>query len=256
MISRSAFNIILTIFLYFPIFVVIMLTIGKVTVPYGKLISSRWGTWSIPDRWGWIIMESPSCIILTIFLLTSPTLSLGQIVLFFIWQFHYFYRCFIYPFISIHSKRMPISLMFSALSFQLINTYLQGIWIYHFAPAHMYDKHYLTSWYFIIGLIIFLLGTYINRTSDKILKNLRKPGEKEYKIPYGHLYKYVSCPNYLGEILIWLGWAILSHSLVGFAFFIWTIANLAPRAISSHQWYLAKFSNYPKERKALIPYIL
>jgi hypothetical protein len=53
----------------------------------------------------------------------------------------------------------------------------------------------------------------------------------------------------------WIGWAILTWSLPGFAFAVFTIANLAPRAIASHRWYLKTFSDYPKKRKAIIPFI-
>ena len=36
-----------------------------------------------------------------------------------------------------------------------------------------------------IGTFLFLLGFLINQHSDYILRNLRKPGETEYKIPKG-----------------------------------------------------------------------
>ncbi|MGL5956334.1 MAG: 3-oxo-5-alpha-steroid 4-dehydrogenase, partial [Brevinema sp.] len=41
-----------------------------------------------------------------------------------------------------------------------------------------------------------------------------------------------------------------------FAFFLWTVANLLPRALTSHRWYLDHFPDYPKDRKALIPFLL
>ena len=102
---------------------------------------------------------------------------------------------------------------------------------------------------------IFLIGFFINNHSDSILINLRGPGETGYKIPRGGLYKYVSCPNYLGEFIEWLGFAIASASLASFAFFIWTLANLLPRAIQNHAWYLEKFEDYPKTRKRVIPFL-
>ena len=60
--------------------------------------------------------------------------------------------------------------------------------------------------------------------------NLRKTKGNGYHIPEGFLFKYVSCPNYLGEIIEWLGWAILTLSPAGLVFFIWTFSNLVPRA--------------------------
>lgn len=67
------------------------------------------------------------------------------------------------------------------------------------------------------------------------------------------LFKYVSCPNYLGEIIQWAGWALLTMSPAGLVFLIWTIANLAPRALAHHRWYKETFQDYPDERKALLP---
>ena len=74
-----------------------------------------------------------------------------------------------------------------------------------------YYSNYPLDWYktpqFILGSYIFFLGMIINIHSDHILRNLRKPNEKSYKIPYGGFFKYVSCkyitlfqsmiPNYL-----------------------------------------------------------
>ncbi|GIQ98336.1 MAG: hypothetical protein CM15mP4_1730 [Candidatus Neomarinimicrobiota bacterium] len=36
-------------------------------------------------------------------------------------------------------------------------------------------------------------------------------------------------------------------------FALWTIFNLLPRALKHHAWYKDKFSDYPKDRKAIIP---
>ena len=93
----------------------------------------------------------------------------------------------------------------------------------------------------------------LNIHSDNILLRLRKSNDAEYSIPQGGAFRYVSCPNYLGEIIEWAGWAIATWSLAGFAFFIYAAANLAPRARSNHAWYRQRFSDYPAERRALIP---
>ena len=36
---------------------------------------------------------------------------------------------------------------------------------------------------------------------------------------------------------------------------VFTFANLAPRAWSHHKWYRKKFPDYPKQRRAVIPFI-
>jgi protein-S-isoprenylcysteine O-methyltransferase Ste14 len=100
---------------------------------------------------------------------------------------------------------------------------------------------------------LFAVGYWINRQADRTLHNLRWPGESGYRIPRGGLYRWISCPNYLGEIVEWLGWAVATWSLPGLAFAVWAIANLAPRAWAHHRWYCNYFADYPSERKALVP---
>jgi len=59
-----------------------------------------------------------------------------------------------------------------------------------------------------------------------------------------------------GEMVEWLGFAIACWSLSGFAWWIYVIGNLGPRAIAHHRWYHQYFKqSYPKNRKALIPFV-
>jgi 3-oxo-5-alpha-steroid 4-dehydrogenase 1 len=122
------------------------------------------------------------------------------------------------------------------------------------------DRHfgrYTTEWLidprFLFGTALLLAGWFGNIKSDRILRNLRKPGETGYSIPYGGFYRWVSAPNYLCEIVEWTGWAVATWSVPGLAFAVFTVANLAPRAHRHHAWYKERFADYPPERKALIP---
>ena len=101
--------------------------------------------------------------------------------------------------------------------------------------------------------MLFVAGCAINRQSDFTLRRLRENGEAGYSIPYGGFYRWVSSPNYFGEIIQWFGWALATWSLAGLMFAVWTAANLAPRALSHHRWYRESFVDYPPERKALLP---
>ena len=101
-----------------------------------------------------------------------------------------------------------------------------------------------------------MLGLGTNLRADEILLRLRRPGESGYKVPTGGFYRFVSCPNYLGEIVEWLGWALATWSLPGLAFALYPIANLAPPALAHHHWYHDTFPEYPRGRKTLIPFVL
>ena len=71
-----------------------------------------------------------------------------------------------------------------------------------------------------VGIILFISGATINLISDHMLLKL-KGTDNCYKIPSGFLYNYIACPNYFGEIIEWIGFAIMTWSFPGliFAFF-------------------------------------
>jgi steroid 5-alpha reductase family enzyme len=186
----------------------------------------------------------------------------------FIWTLHYGHRVFIYPLQIKNGKKMPLTVVLMGFLFNVSNAYIQGRWLFTlsdstyagdflFPMANNYVNSWLYSPQFIVGVVIFLLGYYINKRSDVMLRALRKESNGNgYLIPNGFLYNRVSCPNYLGEIMEWIGWAILTWSLAGATFVIWTFANLFPRALSHHKWYKEEFDDYPEKRKAIIPFLL
>ena len=135
--------------------------------------------------------------------------------------------------------------------FNTLNSYVNG-W-YLFTLSGGYPNRWLTDPRFVVGLLLFLTGFTINRQADRTLRHLRQCDACGYAIPYGGLYRWISCPNYLGEIVEWSGWALATWSLPGLAFAVWTAANLAPRAHSHHLWYREHFEDYPPQRKALLP---
>ena len=230
-----------------------------ISAPYGRHTRRGWGP-SINSKWGWVIMECPTVIIsVVLFIVSDYKLSVVPVVLLILWLSHYVQRDLIYPLFLRTKKRMPILIMFFGLIFNTSNTYLQTRWIFHFARETGIGPQYNTNWLlsarFIAGVIIFALGYIINRHSDTILRDLRKTGENGYKIPFGGMYKFVSSPNYLGEILIWAGWALMVWNWAGLLFLFWTMANLVPRAVSHHKWYKDTFDEYPEKRKVIFPYL-
>ena len=222
-----------------------------VTAPYGRHEQPGWGK-LIPSRLGWILMESPALyIMLILFLTLRDTVNLVQIVFFVLWTLHYFHRSFVWPFrAKISSKKMPALIALMAFIFNCINTSFQGIWIFSLGD---YTSKWIYGPQFFLGLCAFLLGMYVNVKSDNILMALRRKNGPGYYIPKGFLFEKVSSPNYLGELTQWLGWAIMTWSLAGLVFFLWSLANLLPRSIAHHRWYKETFDNYPDNRKILVP---
>lgn len=226
----------------------------KVTAPYGRHSSANWGP-LISNKWAWVIMELPVLIVLYLLIIPGILLfSVPYLIIIGLFSLHYINRIFIFPFrIRTQGKKMPVIIMVSAIFFNIINGFSFGYYFTHFAD---YTNDRLSDPRFITGMILFFTGLHINWKADNILIHLRKPNEINYKIPGGWLFDKVSCANLLGELIEWLGFAILCWNLPALTFFIWTVANLIPRALAHHKWYKEKFAEYPSNRKAIIPYIV
>ena len=241
--------------------VIIFISLLKITVPYGRHMRAGWGP-KISTRLGWFIMELPSpLVIFILFINGSAQKNVVHLLFLLLWELHYINRTFIFPFrIRGDRKQMTLTVVSMAIFFNIANGYLNGLYLFSLSDA------YTLSWLFdirlIAGAVIFLTGFVINQVSDGILRKLRAAEEEEgesgnqYQVPRGFLFERISCPNYFGEIIEWLGWAVLTWSPAGLAFFIWTVANLLPRALSHHRWYNQQYSTYPEQRSAVIPYIL
>lgn len=218
--------------------------------PYGRHSSSKFGL-MIDNRLGWILMELPSPLVFSIFFFMGEASKSGMhYFLYSLFIIHYFNRSIIFPLrTKTKNKKMPLLIALSAIFFNLVNGFVNG---YYLGNHAIQNQPVILV---VIGFVLFLTGFYINNRSDSILLNLRKEGETGYKIPSGFLFNQLTSPNYFGEIIEWLGYCLMNIHIASISFLVWTIANLVPRARDHHQWYLEKFSDYPKNRKRIFPFI-
>ncbi len=234
-----------------PIVFIVLLFI---TAPYGR--HSWLGGPMLSGRVGWLVMESPAVVLMAaLFALGTHRGDPAAWAFLGLWELHYVHRAFIFP-LRMTGRRKPMPLLTALLgsSFQIINVGLTGWYI--FGLSEPYGIAWLTTPQFLGGATLFLIGFVINFQADTILLNLRKPGEDGYRIPFGGMYRFISCPNYFGEILEWFGFAVATWCLPAFAFGLWTAANLVPRALTNHKWYRSQFPDYPAERRAVVPFVL
>ena len=237
--------------------IVVYIALQYFKAGYGFLRTKSWGP-AIPNKIGWVIMECPVFFAMLYLFLTSPReLNLTIVIITLLFFAHYFQRSFIFPFLIKGKSKMPISIIVMGITFNLINAYMIGKWLYEYCPEDSYTIEWLYSPQFIIGTIIFLFGMFVNIQSDSIVRHLRKPGDTKHYIPKGGMFKYVSSANYFGEITEWFGFAVLTWSLPGVVFCIWTFANLAPRANSLYDKYTEEFGEeFTKlKRKRVLPFI-
>ncbi|KAI3443758.1 hypothetical protein Pfo_000423 [Paulownia fortunei] len=106
-----------------------------------------------------------------------------------------------------------------------------------------------------VGISMFLLGIGGNFYHHYLLSKLRTKGEKQYKIPQGGFFSLLICPHYLFEILGFFGISCISQTLYVFSFTMGTTFYLMGRSYATRKWYESKFEDFPKDVKALIPYI-
>ncbi len=227
-----------------------------ISAPYGRHLRPGWGP-TVQARALWVLMEAPSPIsFAVVYFMSDNAFKPVPLILFGLYMLHYVYRSFIYPFrMRGGHKRKPIITGLLAFSFNTANGSTNAFAITELAP-HLLSTDWLTDPRFIVGILVFATGYAINQQSDAILLNLRKPGESGYKIPHGGFYRWLSSPNYFGEIIEWVGFALAAWTVPAWIFSWFTATNLVPRAFSNHRWYREHFSDYPKRRRAIIPYVL
>lgn len=224
--------------------------------PYGRYARKGFGP-SLSAVPAWVLMESPSVLLFVwCYSQGQNALQTVPLLLCSMWLLHYVHRTFIYPFTlgSGPKETMPVLVVLTGFAFNAANAYLNSSYISQYAQ-HL-SLSWLTDPRFGLGVLLFAGGFALNKHSDRLLRRLGKESGGSYRIPYGGGFRWVSMPNYLGEIMTWSGFAIAAWSPAGLAFVLFTMANLVPRALSNHRWYHEKFADYPTDRKAIFPFLL
>ena len=247
----------LLVYTWIAIAIFVFPVIIRIVAPYGRHSSKKWGA-VIDNRLGWILMELPALLVFSGFFLFGAGSHPAVTWIFFsLWLLHYVNRTLVFPFrLRTKGKKMPLAIVLMGNGFNFVNGFVNGYYLGTLATADQYPLDYFLDMRFVAGIIIFFAGMFINLQADTILIHLRKPGETGYVIPQKGFFRFVSCPNHFGEILEWTGFAVMTWSLPGLSFAVWTVVNLLPRALHHHKWYKATFPDYPAERKAVFPFFL
>lgn len=217
------------------------------SAPYGRHFRDGWGP-AISNSLGWVLMELPALLLVPVSFWLSQSTNIVHVILATMWSVHYIHRTLIFPFrLRTKGKQMPLSVVLMAVGFNFIN----GC----FVSTVFFMDLQMSGSLVLLGILLFIIGMIINISSDYHLINLRNANQG-YAIPRGRWFEMISCPNHFGEILEWTGFALVANVTGPWLFVIWTAANLIPRALSHHHWYHENFPNYPKQRKAIFPYLL
>ena len=224
---------------------------------YGKLIDKKWG-FAFNNKIAWILMECPTLIVM-IYLLCALNYEHMpvRVLLAFFFIAHYIQRTFVFPFLLKGKSKMPLTIVLMGMIFNTINAFLIGLWIFYFSPAEMYERSWLFDPRFIVGTILFFAGMLINIRSDAYIRSLRPAGDSKHYYPSRGMYRYITSANYFGELVEWLGFAVLTWSLPGFLFVFWTACNLVPRADAIYKKYAEIFPDETAryKPKRIIPFL-
>lgn len=236
--------------------VVVFVALQFFEAGYGYLFDRRYGP-PVNNKVGWVLMESPVFVAMCIlWAMSERQWATVPLVLFSMFQLHYFQRSFIFPLLMRGKSKMPLGIVLMGMVFNTLNALMQGGWIFYLAPSDYYADWFAKP-YIYVGVLLFFAGMFINMQSDYIIRHLRKEGDTRHYIPRGGAFRYVSSANYFGELLEWTGFAIASWSWAGVVFVLWTFANLAPRSASLYKRYAKEFGEEFTSlgRKRIIPFI-
>lgn len=251
------------------------LTTVVVTGPFQFFVNAPFGRFTPDSKWtvdgirAWIVMElvSPLCLLAS-FLKhplsrATPPLRSPAGLLTGLFVAHYTNRALISPLRTPVRSRAHVVIPLSAMAFNTLNGSLMGSFLSSSVPSDLWS----TNAWFWPGVALWFAGFVGNIVHDEILINLRRTtphgpdGKPRYAVPYGFLYKWVSYPNYLCEWLEWLGFALAAcptprSTAAPWIFFVAEVCTMLPRAVKGHKWYHEKFPDYPRERAAVIPFVL
>ncbi len=235
--------------LAFPVFAISL----KGRDPTGRFGGRAWGP-AMDTRWGWFFMElSALTVFPAVYLAAGERHAVGD-VLVALWLAHYVHRTLVWPWLVQRQARpFPAITAVAGFCFNVVNGVFLGWFMARIAD---YPGDWLTDARFLAGAALFVAGAALNISSDYRLSWLRAKAAGGAVMPRGGGFDLVSCPNLAGEIVEWTGFALMSWSLPGLAFAMWTAANLVPRALWRHRWYRERCPDYPPTRSALIPWVL
>ncbi|KAG2043791.1 3-oxo-5-alpha-steroid 4-dehydrogenase-domain-containing protein [Suillus americanus] len=270
-------------FLIPPIFGPLQILIDA---PFGRFAPSNDSIFVVDGIKSWIIMElvSPISFIAVLYrgpwAASSSAVSTPQVILASLFIIHYLNRAIISPLRTPSRSKSHIAVALSAVVFNLANGALMGTYLSSpTASAFLAGAFSRPSFW--AGITIWACGFAGNILHDEVLLDIRrkskakgkrnenKLGKEHYAIPHGYLYRYISYPNYFCEWSEWFGYALAAAPLPALMpltetmrtvqppwLFLWAeVLLMISRAYKGHQWYHKNFPEYPKERKAVVPFI-
>lgn len=108
-----------------------------------------------------------------------------------------------------------------------------------------------------LGAALYLFGETGNALVHRYLSSLRSTGGTERKIPVGYGFGLVTCPNYMFEVLSWVGIILVSRDWTVALFIAIGAAQMFDWAKGKERAYRKEFGDsYKKKRFVMLPGLL
>jgi very-long-chain enoyl-CoA reductase len=204
---------------------------------------------------GTLAYAGPIVVFLLFWLSHEGTLNLVQTLGLILTILHYGKR--IYEVNFVHEWATENVSLFNGGIFGLMIYYwvLYGVCVAYFIFNH--DSKPLFPAPVLLGLsVLMLISEYGNYSAHRTLKKLKEENFGKRGIPRGGLFEYVSCPHYFFELCSWFIFSLIVNTVTSYLFVLYSLISMGTLAIKKHKAYLDYFKEkYPKDRKAMIPYI-
>ncbi|TRY53187.1 Ubiquitin domain-containing Steroid reductase [Cryptosporidium tyzzeri] len=184
----------------------------------------------------------------------APPKSISQKLTFALALCHYIKReietCFVHRF---SNATMPIiRLPINCFHYWFIFGASVGYYTFH--PKFSPPEFSPVTLYFIA--ILMCVFESLNFNSHLVLRKLRDRGTKKRGIPYGSGFDLVSCANYFWETLSWICFSFIANCATCWLYTLIAFIQMSQWAMKKHRNYHKEFANYPKHRKAIVPFFL
>uniref|UniRef100_A0A0F7USI8 Trans-2,3-enoyl-CoA reductase, putative n=2 Tax=Toxoplasma gondii TaxID=5811 RepID=A0A0F7USI8_TOXGV len=185
-----------------------------------------------------------------------PEKSLVQKVAFWLTMFHFMKReletLFVHRF---SSSTMPIvNVPINCGHYWILFGVFVGYFLFHPKYQPMWrDDQPLVIYSLAATMVIFEL---LNFKTHLILRSLRARGTRQRGVPSGWGFDLVSCANYFWETLSWVTFSVLVSCLTSWIFTVVGFLKMTEWAMKKQRNYRSEFKDYPRNRRAIIPFIL
>jgi hypothetical protein len=218
---------------------------GRFRLPYGKF---RTGA-GVNSRAGWALTyATPVFVYIALWVEGGLPQTPYHLAVFGAFLLHFVRRIFEVSFANSYSRPTPLrALVFIAFLYSGVGASCGFFQVRTFGQP-------ISQPIFIIGVLTFAFGEVFNGYHHWLLARLRPLGVRIYTVPRRGLFGWVACAHYLGEILSFVGYAMMSNLLPVWGNAVVVTAYLSARANSTLNWYRREMPlQIPSGWRRLIP---